>query len=214
MRPFLRFLFWTAVAVGSVVGILRLVALRWWTLPEDDPWLVASVAPTLRAGDTVLLWRGTKPTVTNLVVCPDPGAPGRVVLGRIVGEAGDKVKLIGRGLSVNERPERSERSCLERTFEVSHPRTGEPVEQSCEMADLEGALHMRGVARGHTPAPLDQEFEVPEDALFLVSDNRVFPFDSRDFGPVPRDTCRETVFFRLWSKAGFRDRENRFVFIQ
>jgi signal peptidase I len=214
MRPVVRFLFWTAVAVGSVVGILRLVALRCWVIPEDDPWLDASIAPTLWGGDTVLLWRATKPGIGDLVACPEPEDPDHIVVARIVAEEGDKVRLTRRDLFVNHKPERSERSCAERTFEVSHPRTNETVEQRCQMVDLEGVLHMRGDSTDAALPPLDQEFEVREGDVFLVSDNRLFPYDSRDFGPVPRSSCRESVLFRLWSKAGLRDEENRFTFVR
>jgi signal peptidase I len=214
MRPLLRFLFWTALAVGSLVGILRLVAVRWWTVPEDDPWLQASVTPTLQGGDRVLLWRATKPAIGDLVVCPEPGASDHTVVGRIVGEGGDKVRLTRRDLFVNDKPERSERSCLKGTFEVDDPRTNATVEQRCQTVDLAGVLHLRGDATEAALPPLDQEFEVPEGDVFLVSDNRLFPYDSRDFGPVPRSTCRESVMFRLWSKAGLRDQENRFTYVQ
>jgi signal peptidase I len=214
MRPLLRFLFWTAVAVGSVVGILRLVALRWWTVPENDPWLEASVAPTLRGGDTVLLWRATRPVLGDLVACPEPGAADHMIMGRIVGESGDKVTMTRRAALVNGKPERSERRCPEETFEVADPRTGETVEERCQIVELAGTLHMQGDAANAALPPLDQEFEVPEGDVFLVSDNRLFPYDSRDFGTAPRSTCRESVMFRLWSKAGLRDEENRFTFVQ
>ena len=124
------------------------------------------------------------------------------------------MRLTQRDLFVNDRPERSERSCLEQSFEVSHPRTNATVEQRCQLADLEGVLHMRGDAAGAALPPLDQTFEVQEGDVFLVSDNRLFPYDSRDFGPVPRSSCRESVLFRLWSKAGFGDEENRFMFVR
>lgn len=137
-----------------------------------------------------------------------------MVVARIVGEAGDKVRLTRTELLVNDRPERSERSCPSRTFEVSDPRTSETVEQRCQTVVLEGVLHMRGDATKAALPPLDQEVEVAEGDVFLVSDNRLFPYDSRDFGPVPHSSCRESVMFRLWSKAGLRDQENRLMFVQ
>jgi hypothetical protein len=47
-----------------------------------------------------------------------------------------------------------------------------------------------------------------------VSDNRQFPWDSREFGAVPRATCTEAVVFRLVSKDGFFDVANRFTLIR
>jgi signal peptidase I len=63
-------------------------------------------------------------------------------------------------------------------------------------------------------APLPVEAEVPEEKVYLVSDNRQFPYDSRDFGPVDRATCKETVMFRLLGAKGFGDAKTRFEFIR
>jgi hypothetical protein len=49
--------------------------------------------------------------------------------------------------------------------------------------------------------------------VFLVSDNRQLPYDSRDFGLVERATCKEMVFFRLFSAEGLKDVDHRFSLI-
>ena len=214
VRQLVRFLVWATIAFGLIVGIARLVAIRWWTVPEGDPWLDASVAPTLRGGDLVLLWHATEPTLGDLVVCPEPGAPERVVVGRIAGEAGDTVRIGGSQLTRNGKPTRTERACTVSSFEVRHPKTQAKVDQLCQMEDLAGVIHPRGSASGHEAGPPEQEFKVPEGQLFLVSDNRLFPYDSRDFGTVKREACRETVFFRLVSKAGFHDVPSRLTFVR
>jgi hypothetical protein len=48
----------------------------------------------------------------------------------------------------------------------------------------------------------------------LVSDNRRFPYDSRDYGPVERATCTDTVFFRLIGPGGFFDASRRFQYVR
>jgi hypothetical protein len=50
--------------------------------------------------------------------------------------------------------------------------------------------------------------------VWLVSDNRLFPYDSRDFGAVPQENCQETVFFRLVGKGGFFDTATRNQYIR
>jgi hypothetical protein len=50
--------------------------------------------------------------------------------------------------------------------------------------------------------------------VYLVSDNRQFPYDSRDFGLVERATCKEMVFFRLLSAEGWKDVAHRFSLIR
>lgn len=212
MRGLLRFLFWTALVLGLVIGLARLVFLRWWRVPDDDPWLEASVAPTLAGGDLVLLWRFTKPAYGDLVVCPEPDAPERWVVGRIVAEAGDKITVSPGNLKINDKVIDTERGCDR--FVVKDPNDGSEVEQRCSEEDLSGVLHKMGSATGHKVREKPFEAEVEEGNVFLLSDNRLYPYDSRDFGPVPRETCKETVFFRLVSGAGYSDVKGRFTFIR
>ncbi len=214
MQKLLKFLLWTALVLGVVIGLARAVAIRWWRVPEGDPYLEASVAPTLRGGDLVILWRLTKPKFGDLAVCPEPNAPDRMVIGRVVGDEGDKVKIENGQLSVNGRRAESEHACDPRQFKVNHPSTNELLEQFCDIESVAGVSHMRGTTSGSgiQPAPADQT--VSEGKYFLVSDNRLLPYDSRDFGLVDRASCAEMVVFRLVSKNGFLDEASRFTFIK
>jgi signal peptidase I len=212
VRKLVRFLLWTAVIVGGVIGLARLVAIRWWRVPSDDPVLEASIAPTLRGGDLVVLWRATAPRFGELVLCPEPDATDRVVIGRIAGEDGDKVLVVESNVTVNGKQAGTERACD--AFEVVDPNTGAEVKQRCEVESFEGRAHMRGSTAGQRLAPPPQEREVATGHVFLLSDNRQYPYDSRDFGTAERSTCREAVVFRLVSKDGYFDQKNRFTFIQ
>ena len=62
MSKFLRYLGWTLFIAGAVIGLARLTVIRWWQVPLGDPYLEASLAPSLQGGDWVLLWRGTAPS--------------------------------------------------------------------------------------------------------------------------------------------------------
>jgi signal peptidase I len=210
-RKLLRFLFWTAVVLGIVVGLARLVAIRWWRVPENDPFLEASIAPTLRGGDLVLLWRLTKPTFGDLVVCPEPEATDRLVIGRVLAEEGDTLTFREGTLALNGRYAETERGCGE--FEVFDPNSGSAETQLCQVETLGGTSHTRGSTSGHKLPPITTEKEVPPGQIFLVSDNRLFPYDSRDFGEVDRTTCTETIVFRIVSARGYFDQESRFSFI-
>jgi signal peptidase I len=211
MRKLVRFLVWTAIVLGALIGIARLVAIRWWQVPDNDRYLEASVGPTLRGGDWVLLWRATKPKFGDLVVCPEPGHDERVVVGRLLGEAGDKISIDGMSVRVNAKNSETEHTCP--AFKVVAPNTGAEVEEDCQIEALGGVTHMRGSTPGQTvAAKVDQV--VGEGQVFLVSDNRTYPYDSRDFGQVHRETCREFVFFRLIGKLGYFDSESRLSYIQ
>ncbi len=213
MRTILRFTLWTAFVAALIIGSLRAVAIRWWRVPSNDPWLEASIEPSLRGGDLILLWRLTTPHFGDLVLCPEPKAPERVVIGRILGESRDKIDIDASDVSVNGHHFISERACTERTVSVNHPGTSQPVEQSCDMEDLNGVLHQRASANGQPGQPARVTATVADGRVFLVSDNRLFPFDSRDYGPVERSACKESIFFRLVGRDGFFDVGRRFTYI-
>ena len=212
MSRLLRFLAWTAIIVGVVVGLLRLTAIRWWQVPSGDPYLEASISPTLRGGDWVILWRGTPPIEGDLVLCPEPKAPERQVVGRIVAEGTDHVQVNRDSLFVNRRPFETERAC--ERFTTLEPSSGQEVEQNCRGEIVGSKTHFRGEPLANLPPPTETEADVPSGRVFLASDNRQFPWDSREFGPVPRDTCSETIVFRLISKQGFFDVANRLTLIR
>jgi signal peptidase I len=214
MSKLVRFVLWISILGGAVVGLLRLTAIRWWRVPMDDPILGASITPTLREGDLILLWRATPPRFGSLVLCPDPEEPGRVVIGRIVGEPGDTVTINGDDVSVNGKRADTEFVCDENTFKVVDPNTGSEVRQRCQIEAIGGVSHQRGAIDGDSPALQVSEREVGEGRVFLLSDNRVYPFDSRHYGAVETAGCTESIFFRLVSRAGFLDMENRFTYIR
>lgn len=212
MRSLGRFALWLLVVVGAIVGMLRLTAIRWWKVPDDDPYLAASLAPTLRAGDWVLLWRLTPPVPGLLTICPEPKHPDRVVVGRAVGDAGDTVKVEGSQLFLRGRAQDNEGDCNDSTFSVVDPETGKEVEQDCSVEVAQGLRHLRGDSPKKPEKP-DFETTVAEGEFVLVSDNRLFPYDFRDYGPVDRASCTETVFFRIVGAEGFGDK-TRFSYIR
>jgi signal peptidase I len=214
MRTLLRIALWTTFVAALIIGALRAVAIRWWRVPTNDPWLQASVEPSLRGGDLVLLWRLTPPHFGDLVMCPEPKAPERVVIGRLLGESRDTIEIDGSSVSVNSHRFTTEHPCSERTISVKHPGSGELVEQGCGMEETGGSLHPRAEANGAGVRPARVTANVPDGRVFLVSDNRLFPFDSRDYGPVERGTCTESVFFRLVGRDGFFDVGRRLTYIR
>ena len=214
MGKLFKLLLWVALVLGVIIGIARLVAIRWWRVPTGDPMLEASVAPTLRGGDWVLLWRATAPRFGGLVVCPDPEDPSHIVIGRIVGEERDKLTLDGDRIELNDRDALTETMCSESTFRIDDPETGSEVEQQCELEALGGVLHMRGSAAGLQRVPQASSRTVGAGMVFLVSDNRAYHYDSRTYGPVERATCKESIFFRLVSKHGFFDVASRLTYVR
>ena len=212
MQKIVRFLVWTLLIVGVGVGLLRVVAIRWWRVPEDDPILEASLAPTLKGGDLVVLWRLTTPAFGDLVICPDPEAEERIVVGRIVAEAGDRIGIKDEKPTLNGKAADTEHACED--FEVADPSTGQVLRGYCQIEALSGHSHQRGTVREGRFVGPPIEKEVEEGRAFLLSDNRSFPYDSRDFGTVERAACKESVLFRIVSRDGYFDREHRFSVIR
>jgi signal peptidase I len=203
-----------AIALAVLIGVARLTALRWWRVPVDDADLGASIAPTLWPGDWVILWRMTPPGYGDLVLCPDPDEPSAQVIGRIAGEGGDDLKISPDGqLVVNTVRVLSEQACNPREFVVPDPSSGAPTKLSCEIERMGGVSHKRGMG-STSQRPSARDVTVPDGHVYLVSDNRQYPFDSRHFGALDRRSCKEKVLFRLVSREGFFDVERRLTLIQ
>jgi signal peptidase I len=214
MHKMLRLLFWVALVSGVMIGFLRLTVLRWWRVPSNDPYLTASISPSLRGGDLILLWRGTKPGFSDLVLCPEPKQTDRVVIGRIAGAGRDNIEVSGADILVNRKRQGIEGTCPVRSFVEKDPGTGFEVEQRCSIEELGGSKSYRGEMVEASVHPADVKVLVPDNHVWLVSDNRLFPYDSRDYGAVPQETCKETVFFRLVGKGGFFDSATRNQYIR
>lgn len=211
MRKLSRWLLTLSILLGVVIGGARAFAIRWVRVPSDDPYLEASIAPTLRGGDLILLWRLTSAHPGDLVVCPEPQQPERIVIGRIAAVEGESIEVAGNNVRVNGRLARSESDCYEDRFTVIDPQTHLPLEQNCQDEELGTRIHQRGNTRGEPPPKVKDVVEAGQ--VFLLSDNRQLPYDSRDFGLVERATCKETVFFRLLSGEGFTDSRHRLSII-
>ncbi|MCC6647305.1 MAG: signal peptidase I [Polyangiaceae bacterium] len=213
MRKFLRNTAWVVGVIAAIVVTLRLTILRWWTIPVDDPIHGISLAPSLAAGDFVILLR-TTPKYGDLVRCADPGAPGRYVVGRILATEGDKIELTRANIIVNGRPTQPEMSCNPAKITVPHPTSGAPVELHCSIEAAQGHKHLRASALTANASEVIRRGEVSQGNVYLVSDNRVFPMDSREYGAIPKASCKEQVFFRVKGKKGWGDTATRLMFIQ
>jgi hypothetical protein len=153
------------------------------------------------------------PAIGSLALCPEPKHADRVVIGRMIGDEGQKLKVSGTEVEINGKRLFGEGSCREERFTVKAPTNGSEIELRCSTEVVNGAVHERGEAEAVADLAIFEATAGPGEVL-LVSDNRRFPYDSRDFGPVDRATCKETVFFRLIGREGFSHRATRFTYIR
>jgi signal peptidase I len=96
---------------------------------------------------------------------------------------------------------------------VAPPKGGSETELRCSTEVVSNWVHERGEAEAIAELP-DFEVQIHTGEVALVSDNRRFPYDSRDFGVVDRSTCKETVFFRLFGREGISHSPSRFTYIR
>ncbi len=215
MAKALRFMLWAVGGFIVLCVIARLLLFESWVLPdyETEPFLATSIEPSLSGGDTVLvLTRGT-PGFGDLVRCPDPEDAGRWIIGRIAGEEGDTVEVSGRSLQVNNKRYNASDACTEPYFYVKHPDSGTELEMQCARIDMGSGWHYRGTARKHKKLN-NKRKQVGTGMVFLLSDNRDLHDDSRDFGTLPAESCKERIVFRLWGADGFGDSKRRFTVIR
>ena len=214
MRELVKFVIWFTIIVGGTIAALRATCIEFWTMPSEDKLLALSVMPTLEAGDRLILLRAGTPAFGDLVRCPDPEAAGRFVVARILGEQGDRVVAQAASITVNEKHIGTRRACMPPSLAVIDPQSGESVDLTCEIEDAGGTEYTR--LRPATPHqnPASYKVRVPDEHVFLASDNRHYHDDSRDFGPVAKSSCKNRVFFRLWSARGWFDGARRMSIIR
>lgn len=212
MGGFGRFLAWTLIPGGIVVGVLRAFVFEPWVVPNDE-WLAASIAPTLAPGDRVLLLTRGTPSIGDLVRCKDPEVPTDFVIGRIVAKGGDTVDIQGAMLKVNGYGYVSSEACADGNASVVSPKTQQRVDVVCGRVEMAGGWHFIGRVPKAQPEGL-RNFKVEPGSVFLASDNRELHDDSRDFGSVPLSSCDRRIVFRPWGAKGWGDDKKRMTLIR
>lgn len=212
MRKYLRWGLWTALVVGAIVGGLRATVLDWFTIPTDDVPMALSGAPSLAAGDTFLLWRGAV-DVGDLARCTDPDEPRRFVYGRVLAKGFEVVEIAGQDIKIDGKAPTQETVCTTPEV-VVQTASGEEQTLACGMEAFRGTKYPR-LRLANAPTPYGpRTVTVPAGKFFLVSDNRVHPMDSREYGTVPVENCKSTFFFRMWGKDGLRDESRRLTYVR
>jgi signal peptidase I len=208
MGPWVKVVFWLALVVGGIGFVVERTLLEVWRVPVDDPLFAASIEPTLSAGDLVLVTRHGSPARGELQRCGDPQAPGRYIVARAIGSAGEKVDVKDEGVSVDRQRNPSPRSCGSMT--LHDPRTGDDVDLLCRVQEY-SELGFSVLVAARNPEP-PASATVEPSRWYLVSDDRHIHLDSRDFGQVDAASCQHVVF-RLVSAAGLGDAKKRFTVI-
>jgi len=204
VKGFTRNLVWLGAILGAIGVLLYLFVFDTWVVPEGDPQLALSVDPLLRPTDRVLTKRGGTPRFAQLARCQNPDGSGRYVVGRAFGFPGDQVQLRDERVVINGKGIATRFACGEKT--MPHPVSGNPTTLTCSTEDNGTSTYQ--VLLYPAMREIDRAAHVSAGKIYLVSDNRHFHQDSRDFGEVDGATC-EAVVFRLWGDS-FVDASRRF----
>jgi signal peptidase I len=206
MGALLRILFWVGIFVAAGCGALYLLFFDVWRVPSDDPWLSASIQPTLAPGDLLVIVRRPEIGRGQLLRCIDPQAPGRFVVARAMGEGGDRLAIEGEAVSIDGHRTPAPRACDDPKVTVTNPNTNEDEELACSIEEYGETSHstLHATERLEPPTRLTVE----KGRWFLVSDNRHLHLDSRDYGQVDDVACHHIVF-RLVGPRGFFDSSRR-----
>jgi signal peptidase I len=213
MQKLWRMIAWTLALLAGAALLSRALFLDVWTIPEGDPRFAAAIAPTLSPGDTVLVFTRGTPGFGDLVRCVDPNDKNRFIAARIVGVPGDHLEVDDRTLRVGGRSYDGELSCPGNGYTILHPRTGAAVNLACDVVRMGGGWHYRAYNQQQPPFSSPTRAQVADGMVFLLSDDRSFHDDSRDFGAVEHASCEGPIFFRLWGEGGLRDEGHRFIAI-
>ncbi len=178
---------WALVGLGSLVGVamvglavLRLFFVNWFVIGS------ASMAPAIDAGDLVVTTRESFETALpargELVCFSRPDDPSSQYIKRVVALPGERVEVHDGRVLVDGAAWPQERLGELAPEGPDEDGSGPAQPQPYLREQAPGASYE--ILGGE--APDSEAVVVPEDAVFVLGDNRPNSLDSRHFGPVPR----------------------------
>ncbi len=187
----LKFLLGVAVILAIVWGVLRAYYIEIVTVGHDG------MAPTLIAGDTVVVWRDPVPEHGAIMLCRHPTDDTRFVIGRVVGRNGTDLS-VDRG-----------RLRIEGTFPPIDWRGEVPFYDRADRVQVQmnwGIEHLGNddhLVFMRTGRELRMRPMSEYDGIYLLDDNRSYTGeDSREFGPIPESRCIGHIFMRVGMADG------------
>lgn len=156
-----------------------------------------SMAPNIIPGDIFLFRTIGLLGKGDIAVCQHPEDPSSLVIGRILGVPGDKLKLKNNHFSYGRSTVHHNYTSPLIYFDTS---TEEHMKYVVRIAEEKVGGVLYSVAFMDTSRGQHfQETIVPEHQFFIVGDNRNMAHDSRNFGFVPIASCLGEAVFLLWA---------------
>lgn len=195
LKTTLKILLWVGGILLLFVAVMRIFFVDVAVVGHN------AMAPTMEAGDTILIWRrGTPDEIGDITICPHPGQPGQLVMGRVVGKAGMTIDSNPRfhTLEIEGTVPDVDWRGTETFTDTVEDRTDDYKRGMEKLGNQDHWIYVRdGAEFRMTPETVD------EGKIFLLGDNRTHVGqDSRYFGTVDPSTCQGTVFMRLAPAEG------------
>jgi signal peptidase I len=196
VKGFFKFLLWVAILLMVAYLVASWLLVDFVEIGQND------MAPTLAQGDFFVLYRHATPTIGDVLVCEHPSQPGRPIAGRLVAKAGQKVAIRRGMLVVDGRPLDTDVPSPDRFHLVDRARS-----EDMDLLRRREFVGQRSwiVSYKDTHQPLEMPERVIHAGYFLLSDNRSYGVDSRNFGEFDPSMCRGVAFFVLTTGTGNGD---------
>lgn len=187
MRGLLKLVGWLLLLSLAVATVLRLFFVDAAVVGHN------AMAPTIVAGDEVLVLRNATLAPGDIALCMHPTDENAHVLGRVLGMRGDELSGIRGTISRNGRvfrPQEKDQVLFDDTVQGEKQRV-QRVRFPMETRPYDAFLHP---TRTFSMSPVKVS-----EGLFLLGDNLAHPAqDSRVFGEVDPAQCIGKVLLRLW----------------
>ncbi len=203
------------------LGLLILLVLAFrWSVASPYHVPTASMEPTIKVGDRLLAWKMSygfkipftdvevfswgKPKPGDIIVFRNPKEIDIDYVKRVIGIAGDKLKVVDSVIYRNGQPQTM--VSLDDQRDILKDISDNPDGKLLFRESLEGVDHY--VIKNSDPArqsfgslwPRDgEEYIVPPESVFVMGDNRDNSNDSRVWGQVPLSYVKGRAILVLWS---------------
>ena len=177
---------WAAGCVAIVCGILYAFFMDAVVIEHNG------MAPTIMAGDQILVWENATPEMGDIVVCTHPRDRTKTVVGRLFAKPGMSIEVERNNVTVA-----GERPITDRgpTLSFADSVTGRNARVQLSQVEFGSIDHAIFEPAGR---PLRMRSRNVGSGYFLLSDNRQKrQHDSRSFGEVPIANCHGVAFTRL-----------------
>jgi signal peptidase I len=180
LKPFNRW-YWYVAAFLVASFAVRLAGPRLFALSRVKTFKIpsGSMEPAIRIGDHLMAdmaaFRSTRPSRGDLAVFISPEDPNVQLIKRVIGLPGERIEIRHKAVYVN--GQRLEDPWAH--YRQDQPASGAPS----EMPNRDNL------------APVT----IPDDAFFLIGDDRDNSYDSRFYGPVRRSLLEGRPLYVYWA---------------